>query len=162
MSFDSLEACIKHLAVHEAEKWDWSKEERIAWWKNYLSECSSSPPGYPPHWRAFPYYDLDTFMELVERLSVGKEQIAGLESSEMKMFEKVANYLQREKVLEEMQPSKHFDFEIFRKTINRLIGSEGMVVEDVTAERRVLTKLEITLWATLRYLINVERIYEDI
>lgn len=98
----------------------------------------------------------------MERLSIGKEQIAGLESSEMKTVQKVAGYLQREKVLKEKQPSRHFDFEIFRKTINRLIGSEGMVVEDVTAERRVLTKLEIALWATLRYLINVERIYRDI
>lgn len=163
MLFDSLEACIEHLASHErSERGVWTQEERITWWEDYLAKDFPVPYRRPPHWRPFPYYDLDSFIELVEKSSTGENQISGLEPSELEVFQKVAEYLRREGKLKEKQPSKNFDFDSFRKTIHRLIGSEGMVVEAVTAGRRVLTKLEITLWTTLRYLINVEQIYRDI
>ena len=162
---DSLEACIEHLASIEAKENTpgWSKEERIAWWREYLTKHPHIRPNLPPHWGPVPLYDLDSFMELVDKLSKGDEKIEGLEPSELELFKEVARYLKMERELEEKQPSKNFDFDRFWKTVHRLLGeSEGMVVEDVMSGRRKLMNLEVILWGTLRYLINVERIYRDV
>lgn len=74
--FDNLEACIEHLASAEAEgnTPGWSKEERIAYWKEYLAKHSCINPDLPPHWGAVPLYDLDSFIELVDKLFKGEEE----------------------------------------------------------------------------------------
>jgi hypothetical protein len=165
LPFDSLEACIEHLASIEAKENTpgCSEEERITWWREYLADYSRIRPDLPPHWGPVPLYDLDSFIELVDKLSKGEEKIEGLKSSELELFREVARYLKMERELDEKQPSKNFDFDRFWKVVHRLLGgSEGMVVEDVMEGRRKLTRLEITLWGTLRYLINVERIYRDV
>jgi hypothetical protein len=161
--FDNIEACIEYLAAcEENNQKGWTKKERIAWWENYLAHDFSVSCSDPPHWKPFPHYDLDAFIELVSQLSTGEKQIVGLEPPELRVFQKVAAYLSNEAKLAEKQPSKRFDFEKFRNITHRLIGSEGLVVEAVMAGKRQVTALEETLWATLRYLTNVERVYNDI